>query len=379
MRSFALPRGLAAALLALSSLLPAAAQAPTAPPSEGRNDYVLGATARPASPVRGDFMGVGGRVTVDQPVSGDLLAAGGTIDVRAPVGDDVRASGGDITIDAPVGGELLAFGGELTIGRSGAIARDATVFAGKVTLSGSVGRRLEVHAGKLFIDGVVQGDVDAEVEDIELGPNARITGKLVYTADSELKRADGAVVGGALTRKESKEGKRRADREQRGWKWTGPLLTFLGLLACAALFQLVAPAFSSRAAQRIGQDAWLSAGIGVAALIGIPVAVVILCITLIGIPFGLIVLLLYPLLLLFGFLTGLFFLADRLPAALRREPPESLGVLMAYVAATLLLVLLLGRIPGVGGLLIAAVLVVGMGALTMELHARWRARRAARA
>ncbi|MBI5279676.1 MAG: hypothetical protein HY854_24800 [Burkholderiales bacterium] len=375
MQSSTLVRGLAAGVLALSGLQPVAAQAPAAPVTDGHNAYVFGASVKPSGPVQGDFTAAGGRVVVDQAVSGDVFAAGSTVDIRAAVGDDVRATAGDINIDAAVGGELVAAGGALTIGRNGSIARDVMAFAGKVTLDGKVGGRFEAHAERVVIDGAIKGDVVLEAEHIELGPLARIDGKLSYASNSTFERADGAVVTGGVTRQETKESKRKAEsRESRGKGWTGALFTFLGLLAAAALLQLVAPAFTSRAAQRIGQVPWPVAGIGVAALIGTPVAAVVLCITLIGIPFALILLMLYPLLMLFGFLTGAFFLADRLPGALRRSPPESLGVLMAYVAVTLLLVLLLGRVPVVGGFLIAALMLLGMGAFSMELYARWRAR-----
>ena len=90
---------------------------------------------------------------------------------------------------------------------------------------------------------------------------------------------------------------------------------------------------------------WSSLGIGFGAVIGVPVLAVLLFITLLGIPLGIVLLALFPGLLLLGYVVGLSFLAWRLRVALHQPEGQGFGRTMGLMAATLLLVMLIGRLP----------------------------------
>lgn len=381
----------AALLLALSTLLLAAAPAPVAaqapapqgaassPTGEDRNIYSAGGQVRPAGPVQGDFTAAGARVILDQPVGGDATVVGGSVDVRAPVADDVRAAGGDLSIESTVGGELFATGGNITVTRGARVARAATLYGSSITMDGRIEGDLKASGRAVTINGEIGGNVRVVAARLALGPLARIAGTLSYESATELERAAGAVVGGPITheRGSAKRPERGGPRIERQWEgsvkgpaWAAGLVSYLALLACAAVFLLVAPGFTTQASERARQAPWLALAIGFAALVAVPMLAVLLFVTLLGIPLALAVLALYPVLLLTGFVVGVLFIARQIPPALGKARPVLFGRAMAYFALALLLVLLLGSLPFVGWAVVGAVSLAGIGACVLELYRR---------
>lgn len=377
----------AAVLAAASWATPLRAQAQAAEgasaPAGSRNVYLAGSTVRPAGPVEGDFVAFGGRVVADQPIKGDALLAGGAVDVRSPIGDDLRAGGGDVNIDANVGGELYAAGGNVTLTKAAQVGQGAALAGGVVTIDGKVIGKLRVSAQRVVLNGEVTGDARMVAETIELGPTARIGGALSH-ASRELKRAEGAVVSGALTRDETMrpqhERERGMDRHwERQWQYSGPswigmLIGYLGLLAAGAVFVLLFPKFSAEAPQMIRSSPWQSLAVGFGVLVGVPVLAVLLFITLLGIPLGIAAFALYPPLLLMGYLAGVLFIAQRAKLSLRKDASASAAPsfrsTMGFVAISLLILLLIGRLPFVGPLTVFLTTIAGIGACVLEWHRR---------
>jgi cytoskeletal protein CcmA (bactofilin family) len=372
------------AALALCAAVTAMAHAqgqPSASFETERHVYTAGGQVRPARPVPGDYVAAGGRIVIDQRIGGDAMLVGGSIDVRAPIGDDLRAAGGDVNVDGTVGGELFAAGANITLARSAVIARSARIHGANISVEGRIEGGLKGSADKVTINGEVRGDVDVAAAQVELGPAAKIGGALRYSSAAELKPAEGATVGGAVTResesRRSNPGRHgdepRMHGERRVGGWVGGLLSYLGLLACGALLMLVAPVFSSEAPDRIRAMPWVSLGIGFATVIAAPVLAVLLFVTLLGIPLGFIVLALYPVLMLAGFLVGTLFIARLMPGALRQQAPAGFKNVIGYFALALLMVLLLARLPLAGGILLAFVTFAGIGACAVELYGRRKA------
>src|SRR5258706_14998317 len=86
----------------------------------------------------------GGNIDIDEPIDGNLYVAGGNVSITAPVSGNVRIAGGDISITGNVGGKLAVAGGHVKL--DGPVAGNATVSSGT----------------------------------LDLGPNARISGKLAF-------------------------------------------------------------------------------------------------------------------------------------------------------------------------------------------------------
>ncbi|HVZ46692.1 MAG TPA: polymer-forming cytoskeletal protein [Ramlibacter sp.] len=358
----------AAALVVLGALVAGAGAA-----HAGGDTFLAGGDVRSARPIEGDFMAFGGHVLIDEPVRGDAAIAGGAVEVRSAVGDDLAAAGGNVSIDAAVAGDLMAAGGNVTLSKQAVIGKNARIYAGDVVVDGRIEGDLKGSARKFTINGEVGGDVRVQAEDVELGPEAKIGGTLAYTSRNELKKAEGAAIGGGIARDAGSPRRTLREREPESpLAWlVRSVVVYLGLLACAALFMVLFPAFALRAAQRVRASPWLALAVGVAVLLAVPVAAVLMMITILGIPLALVTLAAYPVLLLAGFVLGVVFLARLLARAVRHEDVEGYSQVMGYVAVALVGVVLLHLVPFAGGLLIALMSLAGLGALLLELFSRW--------
>jgi hypothetical protein len=375
--------GRIAVLFALSGLL--ALAGPARASGEGgvvidtdKNLVLVGGKVSPSGPVPENFVGAGGRVVIDQPVGENAVAVGGSVEVRAPVGERVRAAGGTITIDAPVGGSFAAAGGDIRVTRQGVIGQSARLFGGAITIDGHINGNLKASAEKIVINGEVSGDVKAAAEQIVLGPGAKIGGALTYASASELQKGAGATIGGAVTRRESLGKERDAALDdapsdaRKAMSAVGTVISYLVLLGCGALFIAVAPIFSVEAPDRVKSTPGKSLGIGVLTVIGVPLAAVLLFITLIGIPVALLAVAMLPFVLLLGFVVGTLWVASWVPRLLKKPPAPTVRGAIGYFAIALAVVMLLGKVPAVGGFALFVLLVAGIGAFEVEMYRRLR-------
>ena len=277
---------------------------------------------------------VGGNVDITEAVDGPVRAAGGTVTLKAPVNGDVAIAGGDVAIEGAIKGDVRAAGGDVRI------------------------------------DGPVTGDATVAAGTLELGPNARIEGRLKFHGD-DLRRDPAAQVAGGIERNRGRHWslhheRTAAERFMHGWIWSA------GLIALAALIAAALPGASQRMAQQLRERPWITPLVGLLALTSIPMAAVLVMITIIGIPIGLLALFGYAALLLVGYVWVAVVVGGML---LDRVKPETAASTAWHVGAAMLAMLalaLLARLPFVGGAVQFAVLVVGLGMILSVIfrHAR---------
>lgn len=283
---------------------------------------------------------IGGSVGITQATEGPVLAVGGTVTVNAPVNGNVRMAGGTVEV-----------------GSAAAISGDASLAGGTVTVDGSIKGNLRAAGGQVRINGPVAGDASIAAGTLELGPDARIDGKLVFRGE-DLRRDPAAQVTGGV---EQRQGRTRAhtrtaaERFARGWIWTA------GLMVLAALIAAALPGPSRRMAQELRERPWITPLLGLVALTSIPIAAVLIMITVIGIPIAVLALIGYAALLLVGYVWLAVVVGGML---LDRVRPET-AALTAWRAGAAVLAMLalaiLARVPFVGHLVGLAALVVGVG------------------
>jgi hypothetical protein len=275
------------------------------------------------------------------------IVAGGNIDIDEPVDENLYVAGGNVTIGAPVSGNLRVAGGE-------------------VSIKSSIGGKVSVAGGHVTIDAPVGGNATVSGGTLELGPNARITGRLAFNG-GHLEQDAGSQVLGGITQT------RRHRRDWDGDSWGPPVaraMWTVGLMLLAAIIAGALPGPVRRMQDELATHPWLAALFGVVALICIPVAAVIVMLTIIGIPLGLLALLGYLALLLVGYVatsvvvSGL--LLDRYGAESARRTGARVG---AAVLATLVIASL-GAIPFLGGFVGFAALVVGVGVIVAAIAHR---------
>ena len=226
-------------------------------------------------------------------------------------GTDRFVSSGSLTVSQPVAGDLIAAGGSIEVGPKAQIVGNLTGGGGQFHLNGSVTGYVQVAGGRVVIDGPVGDDVDATSGHLELGPNARIAGKLRYRGADNFKRDPAAQVTGgvewlAMTGSEAarKSPERHIAHRSAGMLWTS------GMMLLAAVLLAALPRFYDRVALTLRTRPGESLLSGFVVLVCTPVAALILLITIIDLPMGLLTIALYLALLPVGYVSTGIALGD---------------------------------------------------------------------
>lgn len=337
----------------------------------GNDHFAAGGLVRIDQRVTGDLIAAGGNIEVVAPVGGDVVLSGGTLRVNSSIGQSLYAAGGQLSINGPVSRNLRVAGGQIEIGPASEVAGNVSIGGGQVTIKGHIKGYVQALGGKVLIDGVVDGDVQAHSGQVELGPNARIAGKLRYASREDLKRDSGALVQGAIERIEMPGGWPVPENVEHGMGRRGSWFWSIGLLVIAGVLVSALPSFFARATATVRTRFAISVLLGFVTLVCVPVAAVFFLITIIGVPLGLLVIALYLTLLVVGYVTTGISLGDRVFARLRIGRERSKFWRIASAGLGVLLVGLLARIPWVGGWVVLVALLAGLGAIAQQL---WQAR-----
>jgi cytoskeletal protein CcmA (bactofilin family) len=326
--------------------------------------YAFAGTVAINGTVHGDLIAVGQNVTVDGTVTGDVLVAAQTISIRGQVEGSIRATGASIFIDGRVGGDVFWAGNEITVSGKGQVGRDAVVAGNTVTLGGQIGRNVQAGSRAVTIDGHVGGNMTAQVDSLKLTEHAAIDGSLTYTSPTEASVASGAVVRGTTARSTPPQSPIPATQ--------GPaaiaidwLRGLVGLLVLGLFIVFFFPAFARRSGEALVRSPFLTLAIGALVLIGLPILAFV--IFFLGAIVG-------------GWWLGLVALAFYFAAIAVSVPVAALGFGAAIMRITgrpahvvlalivgLIVLLLIGLVPILGGVVIFLACLLGLGATTMAV------------
>jgi len=332
----------------------------------GSDYFGAGGMLNLTDPVEGDAFLAGGRVSTASQVDGDLVMAGGELSIGGAVGDDLYAAGGDVQFDAIVTGNARVAGGDVTVGPATVVAGSLTLTGGRVEFDGNTHQYLHASGGSVRLNGEVHGDAEVRSEELQIGPNARIGGRLVYRGPVEPEVPEGASIAGGVEFHEESAHRFFEDAQPRvhdAVLGVGTFLWFVGVFVAGALYLLLLPGFASEAAAAIGRKPLPSLGLGLAILVCVPFVAIVLLITIIGIPVALLLMALYLLVLFLGWVTAALFVAQRGLEVLRPGKTATRGWQLLALLLGLLALWLLKQIPLVGGLIGFVALLAGIGAL----------------
>ena len=330
----------------------------------GGDTFVTGDSPRVAQPVKGDLIAAGGDLRIAAPVAGDVIAVGGAVRIEAPAGQDLYAAGCHMDLAGVVARNARVAGCSVSLAPQARIAGNASLAGGRIEVLGSVGGYLQAAGGRVLIDGRVDGDVEAAAGELELGPQARIAGKLRYRSGAPVRQDADAQVQGGIERLEMPvhQVTKRSPAPAAFGIWT------LGLMALAAVLVAAMPGFFGRVADAArGRFGW-SLLAGFLALVAIPAAIVVLLVTVIGIPLALLAVLGYLALLLVGYVSAGIALGN---LALRKwlaTRAARKGWQALFAAIGVLAIGLVALIPWLGALVAFFALIAGMGALLLPLR-----------
>jgi hypothetical protein len=371
--------------LLLLAALPAAADVERQ--AIGGDLYIAGSGTADASTDR-DLFVAGGTVVARGDVGQDAHFMGFDVEIETVVAADVYAAGGTVTLRAGVGEDLTAAGVSVRTAGTSRVEGNARIAGGSVVVEGPVAGSLLASGGEVFVNADIGGDVRILAGDVRFGPDARIGGRLDYSAP-EAAAIPASVIDPArvsFTRAEHWENVAAASRDWTGREYPtlpGATAVFGFLLVTIGFFVVLAAVALALAPDRIEAMrrealarpglALLGGVLGLATVLGlVPISVM----TILGIPLLPVILLVAILLWIAGYAFGVYAVALRVWTGMGGDEP-TMPIRLAVFAAGLLVLGLLNAIPFAGWVLNFTIVLYGIGAIAVPVYASLFARRAA--
>lgn len=338
-----------------------------ATPAPG-NAYLAGISVVNTAPVAGDLLAAAGSIVSAAPVRGDVSLLAGTVSSRAAIIGDLHALGGGINIEGPVAGDLVAAGYsvqnfERTQGSTFIVAADASVSEGAVGPVIIYGNNISL-AGD-FADNVTIFAAGR----LTLAASTTIRGSLSYEAPEEASIPASATIEGGVTYKNATYLPDAGISRILALVSIGFFLfvRILGALILAGLlaglFPKLAEALTDHLLQKRVRSALLTTLLGFGILVATPVLIMLLTLTFVGIGLAALLLILYALLVLLAFLYAGILLGSLLARRIRKRE----NVVWHDGIVGMLVLSLIGLVPGVGFLVVLTASLFTAGALLLIL------------
>lgn len=322
--------------------------------------FVAGRTVGIGGPVNGDLFAAGWNVALVGAVAESAYLAGGEVTVDGPIAGDLISAALDLTVNAPIAGDATMTAGNVRIAPGAAIAGDLNVTGGEVLVESTVAGELRVAGGRVVLSGRVDGDVDVAAGELELRPGAQVGGTIRHRAPDQVVVQPGATAP-ADTKVEMVE-----DEALSGPSLLETLGEALAVFVLGAVIFLAFPRLVRDTAADVRERPVRNLLLGFVVIVCVPITAILFIVTIIGIPVGLMLLLLY----LVAFPLGLAVAGFGLATMVRHTsgpPPFGASHQLRRFAFFVVLLTLVGLIPGVGELAVFLAMAVGMGALVGRL------------
>lgn len=314
--------------------------------------------------VTGDLIAFGRRVVVTGKVNGNLIAFAESVSISGEVSGTTINAGDSVELtNAILGGDFWGAGDNIQVSRETRIAGNAVLAASLASIQGEVGKDLTTAAETVELRGKVGEDMVAYGKSIKLLGDAGIMGDLTIHSEGEdsLSRSSESTVGGSIQFEHS-------DFDGRS-KNQYATLQFYGfqVLKLAAVFivgyglLMLFPAVRS-VTLGSGVTGLITAGVGLVALVSVPVILILLAVTVVGLPitfFGFVAWLL-------GLYLAKIMVAWLIGGMLFDGPNSERGVALPLLSG-LAIVWVAINIPFIGGVINVVMTIVGIGMIAQWL------------
>ena len=325
--------------------------------------YVAATSGRVDGVIDGDLVIAAGDLTITGTVTGDVISLTSGVVHLEPGGvveGSFRAVGPQIQIDGDVRGDLFATGIAVAVGSTGTVERDVIMFGGTLAIDGTVGRDVRGRMVSTDVSGSVGRDIDIAVERLSIPSGATVGGDVLYRSVNGADIASGTVDGQIVV---------LPAQSNFVFGVILALANFIGFLAF--IVAGIAPLWLFRgtgeaAIGAIRHNPLKSFLVGLGAMVGGPVLILLLAVTLVGLPLAAVLFIAMLLAFAFGPIPAVGAAGELL---LRRKG----GIFGGFVVGAVLWRLGIWLIPILGALLYLIGLIWGVGGWVLG---GWRTRAA---
>jgi cytoskeletal protein CcmA (bactofilin family) len=314
--------------------------------------------------VKGDLIAFGRKIIVSGPVAGNLMAFAESVNLSGDVKGLVLTAASTVIVDgSDIGGDFWSAAGNITVGKNTKIARNATLATETASIAGDIGSDAHLFGESFDIQGKVREDVVAYADRVNLLSGAHIFGNLSFHTDEEekLQLAPTAIVDGDTNFHA------RSDRFQNQNKYLSAkfYLHQLFWIVSAFIFGFIILVLfpSLRELNLYGDmDGVKTAGVGLIAIVSMPILATLVAATLIGLPIAIVsfigwALIIYASKIVLACVIG--------QMVFRNSAKED--SLVATLLVGLTIVLIASNIPVIGGVINFLLVIIGSGLIIQLL------------
>ena len=327
-----------------------------------KNDlYVSAGRARIDGTVDGDVFVFCQAVDINGHVTGDVIAFAQSVRVNGQVDGNVRSFNNNVTITGTVGKNMMAFGQSATVDANGKVGGSITSFGETLSVDGTVGRDLLLFFAHGNLGGKIGGGIRAKGDSLVITSTAVIDGPVHFEGHKQAEVSPSAKLASPVEFKQLK--KKESYRESSYYIWQ-VIWAAAYILFGMVLFALM-PKFSEDAV-RSAEHYGASAGLGVLAGFGAPIAACIACVTVVGLFIGLATLSVWYGSLYFGQV-----IVGALVGQWLMGRTSELWPLIGRMVVGVVIVRLLTMVPHVGWVFKYGTAFWGIGAISLALYRRF--------
>jgi len=336
--------------------------------------------------IKGDFFGHGHHVKIEGTVDGDVYVFCQGADIEGHVTGDVIAFAQMLRVTGKVDGNirsftnttlvsgnvtknLLSFAETVTIDPAGKVGGSITSFVNTLTIDGSVGRDVLAFVAETAIAGKIGGGFQAQGNTLKFNSGAQVDGPVKFKGNKPPEVSSGAKLAMPVEFTQEEHHSRYHDSGFYIWRviWIAAYVLF-GLV----LFLLL-PTFA-RATVDSAERYGASFGLGILVLFGVPIAAFIACITVVGLLIGISTFILW--------LTAMWcaqIVVGAIVGQWLMGHTREIWPLIGRMVVGVILLCVVEMIPFVGGWIRFAVLLWGMGAISLAIYRHFTPARGAEA
>jgi len=294
-------------------------------------------------------------------VTGDVIAFAQILRVNGKVDGNIRSFTNTTLVSGNVAKNLLTFAETIKIDPPGKVGGSVTTFVNTLAIDGTVGRDVLAFVNETAISGTIAGGIQAQGNTLKFNSGAQVNGPVKFKGNVQPEVSSGAKLATPVAFTQLEHHKRYQESGFYVWRliWTAAVILF-GLV----LFVLL-PTFA-RSTVDSAEHYGASFGLGVLVLFGVPIAAFIACITVVGMMIGISTFILWVTALfcaqiVVGTIVGQWLMGHT------RETWQLIGRMVVGV----IVVRVMGMIPFLGGWVRFAVVLWGMGAISLAIYRRF--------
>jgi len=335
----------------------------------GSDSFRAGGTVVFDAPGTDDLFMAGETVRGEADIAGSAHLAGRKVTMVGAIGGDAYLAGMDVVLDGHVAGDATLAGYDIRVGDVGG---DLRISGAKLTISGPVSGYALIVGDEVQIDAIIAGDVNLTAREVDFSDDARIEGQLIIYEEEpgKLEIPASVVPEDRIERREISEWE-EGTRHLRVWDWRRAVGKFMiGVIVVAALAALIAAIVPQTLADlrrnlldRPFRNLWFGF-LTQSAVVG---SAILFAMTIVG-------LLLSPAAVLLaliggfaGYVVAVYAFGVGLMLAFGRPEPDSIGERALAAGIGALIAGIIALIPLLGWLFVLALVLSGIGAITLRL------------